>query len=190
MMRMRELAVLGAMALLSSGAMGRDYMPSVGRYIEFDPVGMNGGLNGYVYANVSPLSSIDPMGLTAYDVSLALQCIQEKMPWLRIPEWDMSSSGNPRTKYSWGGYYSPATRRITFNEAKWGGELGPGELGGLSVTAAHEVMHGNQSLGALTWTKMKEWSGNESHNGEAHDNVFNRGITECVLKKKKSKVCN
>ena len=41
----------------------RDYDPSTGRYIESDPVGLNGGINTYTYAANSPLRYIDPKGL-------------------------------------------------------------------------------------------------------------------------------
>jgi RHS repeat-associated protein len=39
----------------------RDYDPSIGRYIESDPIGLRGGLNTYVYVR-SPLTDIDPLG--------------------------------------------------------------------------------------------------------------------------------
>ena len=42
----------------------RDYDPQTGRYIESDPIGLQGGINGYLYANADPLSFIDPEGLT------------------------------------------------------------------------------------------------------------------------------
>lgn len=41
----------------------RDYDPSVGRYIEGDPTGLEGGLNAYVYADDAPLDEIDVSGL-------------------------------------------------------------------------------------------------------------------------------
>lgn len=40
----------------------RDYDPSLGRYGESDPIGLRGGLNGYVYA-FDPLTQIDSLGL-------------------------------------------------------------------------------------------------------------------------------
>ena len=41
----------------------RDYDPSTGRYVESDPIGLDGGLNTYVYIDNQPLSYIDPLGL-------------------------------------------------------------------------------------------------------------------------------
>jgi RHS repeat-associated protein len=44
----------------------RDYDPSTGRYIQSDPIGLNGGVNTYFYANVDPLRTIDPDGMDAW----------------------------------------------------------------------------------------------------------------------------
>jgi len=43
----------------------RDYRPRVGRYLQRDPIGLDGGLNPYVYAEADPLSRIDSFGLQA-----------------------------------------------------------------------------------------------------------------------------
>ena len=41
----------------------RDYDPRSGRYIQSDPIGLNGGMNPFFYASGNPLMNIDPLGL-------------------------------------------------------------------------------------------------------------------------------
>src|SRR5438309_11761528 len=41
----------------------RDFDPATGRYIESDPIGIEGGINTYAYADLNPLGISDPSGL-------------------------------------------------------------------------------------------------------------------------------
>ncbi|RKG41079.1 RHS repeat-associated core domain-containing protein [Acinetobacter rongchengensis] len=43
----------------------RDYDPITGRYIESDPIGLDGGLNTYGYVGGNALHLVDPNGLAA-----------------------------------------------------------------------------------------------------------------------------
>ncbi|HUU95179.1 MAG TPA: RHS repeat-associated core domain-containing protein [Phycisphaerae bacterium] len=44
----------------------RWYDPSLGRFIQRDPIGIFGGLNGYAYCANNPLSWVDPSGLLSW----------------------------------------------------------------------------------------------------------------------------
>jgi len=50
----------------------RDYDPAIGRYVQSDPIGLAGGINGYLYALANPLKYIDPEGAISTSPALPL----------------------------------------------------------------------------------------------------------------------
>ncbi len=63
-MRSTRYALLLLLTLaLGSVANAREYSAVTGRYIQFDPTGLDDGPNGYVYVHANPLTGFDPLGL-------------------------------------------------------------------------------------------------------------------------------
>ena len=61
----------------------RDYDPTLGRYLSSDPLGPDGGTNGYAYADGNPLQLADPLGLST-DPTLRARAVPK-------PEADFAS---------------------------------------------------------------------------------------------------
>jgi RHS repeat-associated protein len=71
----------------------RDYDPSTGRYVQSDPIGLAGGsFSTYGYVGGSPLSFIDPMGLTCVSVDGRMTCSVPGGPTFTVP----SPEGQPK----------------------------------------------------------------------------------------------
>ncbi|MEZ5571552.1 MAG: RHS repeat-associated core domain-containing protein [Halioglobus sp.] len=73
----------------------RDYDPSTGRYIQSDPIGLNGGLNTYAYVGGNPLKYTDPTG---EDVGVTLVVVWALAYCLDAGDYISTPAGNSHGK--------------------------------------------------------------------------------------------
>jgi RHS repeat-associated protein len=79
--------------------LNRDYMPSLGRYLEADPIGLTGGLNPYRYANASPAKYTDRMGTISGVQLLVLASLANILYWefIEKPKYLSNPDNDPQT---------------------------------------------------------------------------------------------
>ena len=73
----------------------RSYQPSTGRYTQPDPIGLEGGMNLYGYADGSPMTRTDPLGLKTFMCTKPLHGLGDSLGPRMYPE----SRWNPSPAY-------------------------------------------------------------------------------------------
>jgi RHS repeat-associated protein len=82
----------------------RDYDPATGRYVESDPIGLNGGINTYAYAGGNPISGYDPSGLDCLASGSTVTCSFPGGPSVQFPRppgWPNSIGPNDPNYHSY-----------------------------------------------------------------------------------------
>jgi hypothetical protein len=106
----------------------RDYDPGIGRYVESDPIGLDGGINTYAYVTGNPLGLVDETGELPEIPDWAVNGIAGFGDAFLIPQlirehWGIGEVNKCSTSYAWG-------KGIGFG---WG--LGPFALRGLAAAS-------------------------------------------------------
>ena len=84
----------------------RDYDPATGRYVESDPIGLDGGMSTFSYTSSAPLSFSDPFGLLRWETNSTTWVATHATGLMltRFPGADpvaVSSSSVARTTLDW-----------------------------------------------------------------------------------------
>ena len=134
----------------------RDYDPTLGRYIESDPIGLEGGLNTYAYVGNNPLRNIDPLGLNYMCYSAGLSAWCPKPPPKPEPSCEEKCEETYKTCKYLASWYTPVTR---VSSGLLGGGLGSaltkspggvvaGSLGTSTGGASHAIIEALTGMSA------------------------------------------
>jgi RHS repeat-associated protein len=117
----------------------RDYDASVGRYVQSDPIGLEGGMSTYSYVSGNPFRWSDPSGLRPANGSERAFLMQMYGPCFDLSSIEIVTN-------SWGGAWSPRGGVMAFPSSAFiNGDLDQGfDLSANPGLFAHESFHGWQ----------------------------------------------
>lgn len=147
-----DLRLPGQWAQLESGGLSqnwfRDYDPSLGRYVQADPIGLEGGGNVFTYVDGRPLEFVDVLGLTPIP----------SQPPGNIPGGPWTPAGPGQQPGTFFGPKPPAGPRAICRYVPPAGQGGPPGSGGYWKT---------QAPGERGWQRYspqgQPWSPDQAH---------------------------